>query len=88
MYYGQDKMHVLGEVSAEEYLEKKAALDVNLERAKLARSAYVQESATKESYEKLRQIAAVALDATELTNALIDKVRVYPGNRVEVAWIA
>ena len=83
--------YVLGEVSVDEYLEKKVALDANLERTKFARSAYVQESATKESYEKLRQIAEDAVYATELTrsvvDALVDKVRIYPGSRVEVAWV-
>jgi len=89
--YALYERYVLGEVSAEEYLEKKVALDVNLERAKLARASFMQESATKEDYEKLRQIAENALDATELTrsvaDALIDKVRVYPSSRVEVAWV-
>ena len=47
-------------------------------------------SAAKASGDELRQLANAALGTDRLTKSLvdllIDKVCIYPGNRVEIAW--
>jgi hypothetical protein len=49
-----------------------------------------REKSEKETYAEARLIAALAVKANsvtpELADALIEKVLVYPGSRIEVQW--
>ena len=81
---------VLKEISADEFKASNAVLNVELKHAKLTAATLKDESAENASIGELRKIAEIALNSAELTQALvdgfIDKVRVYPGNCVEVVW--
>ena len=82
------------EISMDEYKAQKAEIDQELDRlraihAKLkAQTAQIQmDEQTKSAREKLAQEVAGASGLTAgLTDTLIDRVYVYPGNRVEIVW--
>jgi len=79
------------EISADEYKSIKAGLDADLERVRIIKAILTKETAKKASIDGFKQIAADAVKAKKLSHefvdALIDKVRIYPGGKVEIAWI-
>jgi hypothetical protein len=82
--------YVLREIGADEYRAAKDKLDVELNRIKNAQAILTKETAKKVSIAALRQVAGDAAKAKTLSqpivDALIDRVRVSPGERVEVVW--
>ncbi len=83
---------VLGEISADDYRAAKVSLDVEYDREKRAQTALTKDTSTRMANKGLRQLAEDALKQNKLTeelaDALIDKVLVYPGSRIEVVWKA
>ena len=81
---------VLREITAAEYKETKAELDAECERLKNTKSILAKETAKQTPINGLRQLAEGAVKAKllsrELVDVLIDRVRVYPGNKVEMVW--
>jgi len=86
--------YVLGEVTAENYRAEKAAIDTELSRLSQAFNTLKAETAvmvaSKTSDDELRHLAETADDEGKLSKVLmdllIDKVYVYPDNRVEIDW--
>jgi hypothetical protein len=82
--------YVLGEIGAEEYNAAKTGLDTEHEQMKSVLSILAEKTAKKAAIDGLRQIATDTLKVKKLlhpvVDALIDKVLVFPGNRVEVVW--
>jgi hypothetical protein len=82
----------LGGISVDEYKAAKVNLDAALDREKRAQAALAKEAMAKAVKIGLRQLAGDVLKkrklSKELADALIDKVRVYPGNRIEIVWKA
>jgi len=82
--------YVVRDITAEEYKAEKAELDVDFERAKNIQAVLAKEAAKKASVVGFRQAAEDALKAETLSKAiiytLIDKIRVFPGNRIDVVW--
>ena len=81
---------ILGEVSADEFKSEKSALDVDLEKKMNTHAMLMKESVGKAEKENLRKAAEDALKEKKLSQQLMDtfveKVYVYPGERIEVAW--
>ena len=85
---------VLGEVSVEAYKTEKAAIDEDINRLTHSLDALKSEvaalSAVKESDDEVKRLAGIAVGEDKLSRSLvdllIDKVYVYPGNRVEIVW--
>ena len=85
---------VLKEISAEDYKSQKAAIDTELDRLRAIHSTLEAQTArmqmdeqTKSAREKLAQeVAETNRLTTGLADTLIDRVYVYPGNRVEIVW--
>lgn len=85
---------ILGELDAAGYKAKKNAIDVELDRLNRALNSLNAEataiSAAKSSDDELRKLAETAMNDSKLTrplvDVLIDKVYVYPGNKVEIVW--
>ena len=82
--------YVNKEINADEYKVAKAGIDANLERARIVKAIFAKENAKKESFDGFKQIATKAVKAKELTceitDALINRVCVYPRGRVEISW--
>ena len=80
--------YVIWGITAEEYKAEKAGLDAELEQAKNAQAILAREAAQKASIAGLRQAAEDALKAKMLAkpivDALIDKVLVYPREKVKI----
>jgi hypothetical protein len=80
--------YVVGEISTDEYKSCKTQLDAEFEMAKQSQALFLKDTATNTMNESLRQIAGDALKyrklSNELADALIEKVHVYPGSRIEV----
>ena len=85
---------VLKEISIEEYKARKADIDVELDRLRAVHSSLKAQTArtrmneqTKSARAKLaREVAGAGGLTAGLADTLIDRVYVYPGNRVEIAW--
>jgi hypothetical protein len=85
---------VLGEIDADGYKAGKSALDLEYEQLKRTLTKLQSEtalaSAMKSANDELRGLAETALSGDCLTrplaDLLIDKVYVYPDNRIEVEW--
>ena len=85
---------VLKEISIEDYKRQKAAVDIELDRLRVIHSALEAQAAqmqmdeqTKSARAKLAQEVAKADGLTAgLADTLVDRVYVYPGNRVEIVW--
>jgi hypothetical protein len=85
---------ILGELDAAGYKAAKSKVDVELDHLNNALERLNGEtlamSAAKSSDDELRKIAETVIGESKLTrplvDALIDKVYVYPGNRVEIMW--
>jgi hypothetical protein len=86
---------VLGEISVDVYKEEKSKIDAELSRLTQIRDVLKAETAASAaaaalSRQTLRRVADEALTETKLTRELsellIDRVNVYPGNRIEVVW--
>ena len=81
---------VLREISGDEFKSENFALDAELDRAKLVKAAVKGRATKNESISKVRTIAENALVADTLSQTVvetfIDRVCVYPGNRVEIVW--
>ena len=87
---------VLGKISQEEYRERKAEIDKELMRVEQVYDALSTQSSqmqmdadTKKASRKLAQevVCADGLTAA-LADALIERVYVYPGNRLDIEWKA
>jgi len=86
--------YVLGEVDAETYKAEKSIIDVELAGLRHSLNALKAEavvmSSKKTSDDELRRLAESASSEGKLNRSLvellIDKVYVYPGNRVEIRW--
>ena len=82
--------YVNREISADEYKAAKAGIDADLERARIVKAVLAKENAKKVSFDGFKQIAAEVVMTKkltcEITDILIDRVRVYPGGRVEISW--
>jgi len=80
---------ILGEINVDEYKTAKAGLDAAFDRAKSTQK-IARESASKTVDDDLRKIAEDAVKAKNLTRpvveGLVERVKVFPGGRVEVAW--
>ena len=87
---------VLGELDKAAYMTEKSILDAELARLTAAFDILKSEadimSVKKSADDKLKNSADTVLSAGSLTrplvDLLIDKVYVYPGNHVEIAWKA
>jgi len=87
---------VLGKTTAEVYKTKKSVVEAELSRINRAYDSLRAETAvmvaTKSSDDEIRSLAESASGESKLSRAimelLIDKVYVYPGNRIEIAWKA
>jgi len=85
---------VLQKISMEDYKAQKAAIDIELDRLRRihtdleAQTSQMQmNEQEKSASKKLAQEVAGAGGLTpELADTLIDRVYVYPGNRVEIVW--
>ncbi|GHV33059.1 hypothetical protein FACS18949_06030 [Clostridia bacterium] len=85
---------ILGELDAAEYKAEKAKVDAELDSLKNALERLTAETkaitTAKSADNELRSLAGTAVSESKLTrplvDALIDKVYVYPGNRVEIIW--
>lgn len=85
---------VLKEISMEEYKTQKADIDQELDRLRVIHSSLNAQTVqmqmgeqTKSARAKLAQEVAGSNGLTAgLVDTLIDRVYVYPGNRVEVVW--
>jgi hypothetical protein len=85
---------ILGELDAAGYKTQKSEIDVELDRlCRIADNLNAETtaiSAAKSSDDEIRKLAETALVDKKLTrplvDLLIDKVFVYPGNRVEILW--
>lgn len=80
--------------SIEDYKSQKAAIDIELDRLRAIHSALKVQTArmqldeqTKSARAKLAQEVTGANGLTAgMADALIDRVYVYPGDRVEIVW--
>jgi hypothetical protein len=81
---------VLKEVSREEYITLKAGLDAEREKTKLTAIQQAREYANRAVRENHFQLATDALNmkglSKNLADVLIDKVRVFPGENIEITW--
>ena len=85
---------ILGTVNAEAYKAEKTVIDTELNRLNRAFDSLKAETAVmiaaKTSDDELRRLAEAASSESKLSKALVDllinKVYVYPGNRVEIDW--
>lgn len=85
---------ILGELSEPKYREKKAALDNELVRLKEMQSALssqlsqvrVNEETKNANRALARKVVDIGQLSTELVDALIERVYVYPGQNVEIVW--
>lgn len=89
------ELFVLHEIDAESYAAQKAECDANLRRLKQALNTIsdkaVEQKAQHDSDAAVRD-AAKAVDGNglnqNLVELLVDRVYVYPGERIEIAWKA
>jgi hypothetical protein len=76
----------LGNISVAEYKAAKMRLDADIER----QNRVAARQSEREHYGTLRKIARSVIASETLTRALvdllIDKVRVFPGGKIEVKW--
>ena len=85
---------VLGTLAADEYKSEKSTIDAELSRLNRAYDSFKAETAvmvaTKSSDDEILRLAESASGESKLSRAimelLIEKVYVYPGNRVEIVW--
>lgn len=85
---------LLQEISVDEYKAQKAAVDVDLNRLKQIQSVVAAQTAQMQMDEKAKstrtelaqRITQTDKLTMELTDMLIDRVYVYPGNQVEIVW--
>lgn len=85
---------ILGELSEQEYRDKKAALDAELVRLQETQAALSTKLAQQQADEKTKKankvLAQKVVDmgnlSSELVDALIERVYVYPGQNVEIVW--
>jgi hypothetical protein len=85
---------ILGEIDAAAYKALKTVTETELSKLTHAFEALKTEAAVmsvvKASDDELRSLAGTALDSEKLSrplvDALVEKVYIYPGNRVEIEW--
>jgi len=85
---------ILQEIDTKEYLGLKADIDSELDRLNQVHSALAKQTAqmlmdnkTKQVRKKLAQKISDSRGLTqELADALVERVNIYPGNRIEVEW--
>ncbi len=81
---------VLGDIQPEEYKERKKTLDAALDRQKDVHEIICEQEAKSAPSAAAIKAAREALQSDklgqELADLLIDKVLVYPDNRIEIQW--
>ena len=81
---------VLGNIQPEEYKEQKKTLDAALDRQRDVHEVICEQEAKSTPSATAIKAAREALQSDELgqelADLLIDKVRVYPNNRIEIQW--
>ena len=85
---------LMKEIELKEYKMKKAAVDVELERLQKAQSLATAQATQMQMDEKTRKARLkLAREVTkssgltsELVDALIERIYVYPGNQIEIVW--
>lgn len=82
--------YVIGEINAAEYKAEKAMLDTEHERVNNDQAVIEKDLTNQAVRDSFNQTASNALSSNELTteiaDALIDSVRVYPDSRIEIIW--
>ena len=78
------------EIDRDTYQSLKNDCSENIERLKNQLAVYKQMERDKQSDKKVAVLAEEALSETavpkNIVNALVDKVRVFPGNQIEILW--
>ena len=81
---------ILGEICSEEYKALNLALNAQQSREKQVQSVSTQNAAQHSMIGEYQKIARQVLDAKELTrhvvDAMISKVRVFPGGKINIIW--
>ena len=81
---------ISGEIPAAEYNERKAVVDMRLARHREVCETVLEHNAKNNPDEASVKAAREALTANtlsrELTDLLVDKVLIYPGNHLEICW--
>lgn len=82
--------YVLGEIGADDYKAEKSMLDAEFERIKNIYAILSKQAAQQASVQDVRQTAEDVRSARKLSQsvvaALVDRVNVYPGGKVEIIW--
>jgi hypothetical protein len=82
--------YILRKIDRAEFLKLKNECSAEIDRLERQIAAFKAEAQTKSALQSKRAIAEQALGETitnkELVDALIDKVCVFPGNRIEIVW--
>lgn len=82
--------YVLGEINAAEYMAEKSRIDTEQSKMKQLKAAYMREAEENSMYGGYCKIATDALREKTLTkqlaDELIDKILVFPENRIEIVW--
>ncbi|MDR0936203.1 MAG: recombinase family protein [Oscillospiraceae bacterium] len=80
----------LGKISVAEYKAAKVRLDADIERQNRIAARQSEQAIEREHYGTLREIAQSVVGSETLTrplvDLLIDRVRVFPGGKIEVKW--
>jgi hypothetical protein len=80
----------LSKISVAEYKAAKVSLDADIERQNRVAAKQTEQATERERYGTLREIAQTIKASETLTrplvDLLIDKVRVFPGGKIEVKW--
>ena len=81
---------ISGEICLEEYKTKKSAVDAELLRARhmleTVRAQYAKRTPDVTAVDAAKKVLSESTLTQELVAMLIDKVLVYPDNRVEIVW--
>ena len=81
---------VLNEINYDDYTAQKNECSVQIERLNNQLALLKQSEQNKSANKKIVEIAKTALSETatpkDIINALVDKVLVFPNNRIEIKW--
>ncbi len=81
---------IIGEIGHDEYMELKAAGSTRLKMLTERLSSLKQSERDRQADKKTAALAKEALGEAatpkDIVNALVDKVRVFPDNRIEILW--
>jgi hypothetical protein len=81
---------VLGEINAEDYKTTKSEVDIEIERLNSIKSASNEKIKVYENTAEKKKLAEIVNSEISLTKSLadllIEKIRVFPDNRIEIDW--